>query len=469
MMHNRTRRYWRRGATPWALLLLLVALAGACGNRRPLSEAETSGPPQQDVSAAVTVPGGAASPTADGAGGTSMQNGSAPVGNAAAGAPKREQGGPAAAPATPAKYDTGASADKIVFGAVCSNSGPVELRMCRGTSAYFKYLNARGGINGRQIELKVYDDQWDPTRHAALVRQAFEDDKVFAFVNNFAPVSGQGGRAYVDQHAIPVIGGDVISLQTWGKSPNYYPQAMQSSTTLGQILGRYAIDSGCKKVAALTLSVPEAVSHAQSFKKGMQDRGVNDFVYYAELSFAEGQGDLTAHYARAKSAGADCINTSGSMDFQYTKRLDYHPRFFVPEPGYAAASLQYPTENENSVIAMVMPPPFEEGATHPGLKLAMDQINKFEPGLLSFKSGTAPTWTLSSWVSGVIAGEALKRMGNQLTRANLTKTLDSMRGFNSGIVAPVSFHPGPKNAPATCAYMVGIHGNRFRLDKESCL
>ena len=41
----------------------------------------------------------------------------------------------------------------------------------RGAEGYFKYVNARGGVNGRKIDFSYLDDGYDPSRAVSNVRQ----------------------------------------------------------------------------------------------------------------------------------------------------------------------------------------------------------------------------------------------------------------------------------------------------------
>jgi hypothetical protein len=46
--------------------------------------------------------------------------------------------------------------------------------------AYFDYVNANGGINGRKIDLKVYDDAYNPAKTKVGTNQLINRDKIFA-------------------------------------------------------------------------------------------------------------------------------------------------------------------------------------------------------------------------------------------------------------------------------------------------
>src|ERR1700761_6876412 len=83
--------------------------------------------------------------------------------------------GPAAAQK---QYDSGASDTEIRIGNLSPYSGPESAFGITGkaAAAYFKMINARGGINGRKIPFVSVDSQsGDPL---ALAHQLVDDDKV---------------------------------------------------------------------------------------------------------------------------------------------------------------------------------------------------------------------------------------------------------------------------------------------------
>ena len=58
------------------------------------------------------------------------------------------------------KYDTGATDTEIKIGNIMPYSGPASAYGVIGKTeeAYFKKINAEGGINGRKINFVTYDD-----------------------------------------------------------------------------------------------------------------------------------------------------------------------------------------------------------------------------------------------------------------------------------------------------------------------
>jgi hypothetical protein len=56
-----------------------------------------------------------------------------------------------------------------------------------GAKAYFDYVNSKGGVHGRKILYRYYDDAYDPATTVQLTRRLVERDKVFAIFNSQQP------------------------------------------------------------------------------------------------------------------------------------------------------------------------------------------------------------------------------------------------------------------------------------------
>ena len=78
------------------------------------------------------------------------------------------------------KYDTGATDTKIKIGNTNPYSGPASAYGTIGKTidAYFKKVNAEGGINGRKIDYITYDDGYSPPKAVEQVRKLVESDEV---------------------------------------------------------------------------------------------------------------------------------------------------------------------------------------------------------------------------------------------------------------------------------------------------
>jgi branched-chain amino acid transport system substrate-binding protein len=72
-----------------------------------------------------------------------------------------------------------------------------------GANAYFKYVNAHGGVNGRTIKYIYRDDGYDPSKTIDLTRELVQQDKVFAIFNSVGTEHNLGIRAYLNAAKVP--------------------------------------------------------------------------------------------------------------------------------------------------------------------------------------------------------------------------------------------------------------------------
>ena len=68
--------------------------------------------------------------------------------------------------------------------------------------AYLDHVNARGGVNGKQVKLVVYDDSAQPSRAAANTKRLLAEDEVLLLMNSslsstYAPMVAEARRAKV--------------------------------------------------------------------------------------------------------------------------------------------------------------------------------------------------------------------------------------------------------------------------------
>lgn len=66
------------------------------------------------------------------------------------------------------KYDTGVTDTEIKIGNIMPYSGPASAWSVIGRTeaAYFRKINAAGGINGRKINFISYDDAYSPRKQS---------------------------------------------------------------------------------------------------------------------------------------------------------------------------------------------------------------------------------------------------------------------------------------------------------------
>ncbi|MFL6818948.1 MAG: ABC transporter substrate-binding protein, partial [Bradyrhizobium sp.] len=105
------------------------------------------------------------------------------------------------APATAQKkYDAGASDTEIKLGNIMPYSGPLSAYALIGRTqeAFFKKLNAEGGINGRKINFISYDDSFSPPKTVEQARKLVESDEVLLIFQSLGTPTNNAIQKYLN-------------------------------------------------------------------------------------------------------------------------------------------------------------------------------------------------------------------------------------------------------------------------------
>src|SRR5512138_2613522 len=124
------------------------------------------------------------------------------------------------------KYDTGASDTEIKIGNIMPYSGPASAYGVIGKTeeAYFKKINAEGGINGRKINFVTYDDAYSPPKAVEQVRKLVESDEVLLVFNPLGTPSNTAIQKYLNSKKVPQL--FVATGATKWNDPKNFPWTM---------------------------------------------------------------------------------------------------------------------------------------------------------------------------------------------------------------------------------------------------
>jgi branched-chain amino acid transport system substrate-binding protein len=105
--------------------------------------------------------------------------------------------------------EDGVSNRKIVFGQVAALSGPAQdlgQGMRQGILAAFEDANRHGGVFGRMLELRSFDDGYEPERTIEATKKLIEEDKVFAMIGAVGTPTSKAGQPIATAAQVPFVG-----------------------------------------------------------------------------------------------------------------------------------------------------------------------------------------------------------------------------------------------------------------------
>jgi branched-chain amino acid transport system substrate-binding protein len=139
--------------------------------------------------------------------------------------------------------DPGVTSSTILLGGTGPLSGPevAYSGVLVGADAYFKYVNANGGVNGRKIEYRYLDDAYDPSRTVQNVRRLVQQDRVFAMFNMVGTEQNLAVRPFLNAAKVPQLYGGT-GVRKIGRERARYPWTMgylPSFVAEGRLYGQH--------------------------------------------------------------------------------------------------------------------------------------------------------------------------------------------------------------------------------------
>ncbi len=187
----------------------------------------------------------------------------------------------------------GVSSDEILLGTFAPETGPYTALndVAIAMRGYFDWVNAQGGVHGRNIRLIVKDDQADPEQTPALVTELFREDRVFALIGGMGSDSALAVKDDVWNRLAPWINPG-SSSPVWTEPINAYTFSMfPSSVTAGRVVTKHALaELGARRIGSIVEATQFGSVGQEGYRLGVR-------AFYRELRDALPEG-MEVRYAR---------------------------------------------------------------------------------------------------------------------------------------------------------------------------
>ncbi len=348
-----------------------------------------------------------------------------------------------------AAADPGVTDREVVIGATTPLSGPFSSvsSVTIGAAAYFKYVNANGGVNGRRITFKYLDDQYDPAKTVQLTRQLVEQDKVFAIFNSIGTEHNLAIRDYRNAGKVPQIFAASGST-TLGRDGAQYPSSIgfqPSYQAEGWVYGKYlARTRPGARVAVLFQDDDYGKDLLGGLKRGLQRSKVK--VVAAE-PYSATSADVGSQVAKLKASGADtfAIFAVGKFAIQayvYANKLGWRPKLVINNIVSSASNVMAIASEggTNKVVPASISGVFLKDPTDPkwksdaGIKQYRQILKRYAPG-----ANADDPYHVYGMAAAYTFVEALKKAGKTPTREALVKAVTSLNVKKNPFMIPGIF------------------------------
>ncbi|ABQ38963.1 MULTISPECIES: ABC transporter substrate-binding protein [unclassified Bradyrhizobium] len=373
------------------------------------------------------------------------------------------------------KYDTGASDTEIKIGNIMPYSGPASAYGVIGKTeeAYFKKINAEGGINGRKITFVTYDDAYSPPKAVEQVRKLVESDEVLLVFNPLGTPSNSAIQKYLNSKKIPQL--FVATGATKWNDPKNFPWTMgwqPSYQSEGRIYAKYLLkDKPGAKIGVLFQNDDFGKDYLKGLKDGLGDKAASMIVM--EESYETSEPSIDGHIVKLKASGADVFFSVTTPKFaaQAIKKLaeiDWHPLHLVVNVSASVGSVIKPAGFENSQgilsAAYAKDAADAQWDNDPGMKKFFEFLQQYYPDANKLDSSVVYGYGAAQTLVKV-----LQMCGDDLTRANVMKQAASLKDFTPDTMLPgVKINTSATDfAPIDQLQMMRFKGEKWELFGEA--
>ena len=356
----------------------------------------------------------------------------------------------------------GVTSNSITVGTISTQTGTLAANfssLIYGEKAYYAYINAQGGVNGRKINYKyALDDGGNPTTFNQLANTLINQDHVFAVTGVatafFSP------NLFVESE-IPTYGYNVTG--NWAGPPNlfaaggsveYYPAGAPEDAYVSR-------QTKSPSIAFMAYGIAASAAACQSEQNALTAGGYK--VSYSDLKVAYPGSTVATDVQRMRQAGSNmvisCMDVQGNVSMaraikQYGLKMTQ-----LWFSGNDQSTLDQNQSLMQGVYFGIAHVPFTAPqSTYPGLKLYVTQMKKYEPKYVNSEIA------IQGWESAALFVQGVKMAGNNLTQANVINEDNSLTSFTAGgLTSPTNWksagHSG--HAPPYCTAYIKVSGDQY--------
>jgi ABC-type branched-subunit amino acid transport system substrate-binding protein len=345
---------------------------------------------------------------------------------------------------------TGVTATTIKLGISSPKTGSAGLvygKLPGAMKAYFDYINANGGVNGRKISLVSYDDKYVPTLAATQTTKLVIDDKVFALVGALGTATHSKAytAAAIAKNNVPdlFVNTGFSGFANKAKYPTAF-MILPSYAMEAKIMANFIKDNPTLKPQASFLIAQDdefGIDGVGGFKTAGH-KFASDPILYPQggLSSALAEGALTKLSA---APGKPVVVLFGTTDTTATILKAAEKLALTTKFTFIAGSVG---GDANTLLALGVKSSTVDGiiaaSFFPDAKDATDQyVAEFTKINTKYNKGvTFDNIVLQGMNSAMLTVQALRAAGKNLTRTGLVKAIETKGStFASAGLVPLNY------------------------------
>lgn len=369
------------------------------------------------------------------------------------------------------KYDPGASDTEIKIGNINPYSGPASAYGLIGKTleAYFKKVNAEGGVNGRKLTFVTYDDGYSPPKTVEQARKLVESDEVLLVFQSLGTPGNTAIQKYMNAKKVPQL--FVATGATQFGNPKEFPWTMgwqPNYQSEGRIYAKYILDKHPNgKIGILYQNDDYGKDYLKGMKEGLGAKAATMIV--SELPYEVADPTVDSQIVTLKSKGADIFFNVATPKFaaqaiRKAAEIGWQPVHLLNNVSNSVGSVLKPAGLEAS--KGILSTGYIKDSTDPtwkddaGMKEWIAFMDKYFP-----EGDKTSSFTVYGYAVGQSLVQVLKQAGNELTRENVMKQAANLKNVEINVLLPgIKLNSGPNDFfPIEQMQMQRFTGDRWEL------
>ena len=331
--------------------------------------------------------------------------------------------------AWPAQAEPGISNDTITLGQSTTLSGPLGdlgQEVLKGAKVYFDALNAKGGVNGRRINLVTKDDAYDAKKTLENVNAFIAADATFALFGTFGTPNNEALIPLAQKAGLPVLTPYTGAPSIRGKDSKGVFNLRASYADEAEEQVKHLTTLGIKKIGIAYQNNAFGKEVLAAAEQAMARRKVKPVL---SVSIENNASDAVAAAEKllATEPEALLLGVAGKPTIEFIKAANQRRK---GTQMYALSVLATPSNlralgADGTGVAISQVVPFPINSTLP-------IVREYQQAMSAAGHTDYSHLSLEGYIDAKVAAEGLRRAGRTPTRAGLVSAMDGMRHYNLG-------------------------------------
>ena len=336
----------------------------------------------------------------------------------------------------------GVTDKEIKIGNTSPYSGPASSygTIGKANAAYFKMVNAKGGINGRMVNFISLDDGYSPPKTKEQFRKLVESEKVLATFQSLGTPTNSAVHTYMNRKKVPQLF-VATGATKWG-DPKNFPWTIgwqPNYQTEGRIYAVWLLkNKPDATVAILYQNDDYGKDYVHGFKDGLGDKAATMII--AEESYEVTDPTVDSQIVNLKASGANTffnvtIPKFAAQAIRKAYDIGWKPTHLLNSVSNSIASTIKPAgiEKAQGIISTIYlkdptDPAWKDDAEYKEWLAWMDE---FYP-----EGDKDNPFNVYGYATAQTMEQVLKQCGDDLSRENVMKQAANLRQFKAKMMLP---------------------------------